>query len=104
MLFLFILIFHFPTHYLLSYLLGYNSLTGSIPSELGDLTSLTAILLREYFMICVASVYDLFSLLYFSKFSCNVSGTNSLTGSLPSLLGNLKLLKTLIMSEWFMNI
>jgi hypothetical protein len=81
-------LFHVPS--------DYNQLSGSIPSELRELTSLTTLALRTW--IGFSCSYECHACSYF--LAVVPSAYNQLAGSIPSELGELTLLTELWLCTW----
>ena len=107
--FLIFLLLHYNVyHILLSNTLAFNQLTGSIPSEIGLLTSLKVIYLGKWLnqLLCCCLLW--FFILVFSPCHFNVYhvllsntlGGNDLTGSIPSEIEFLTSLETIYIGKW----
>jgi hypothetical protein len=90
-----------PSHSFLSCCcLGSNSLFGTIPTELGDLSALNELGLGE-FLSSFPRAYSLLSLPPSHSFlSCCCLDSNSLTGTIPTELGDLLALNFLNLGEF----
>ena len=77
--------------------LDFNDLTGSIPHELGSLTSLTELSLR-FNGLTGPIPPELGSLTSLTKLNLSQSTSNGLTGPIPAELGNLTSLTELVLS------
>ena len=78
--------------------LSTNDLTGSIPSELGNLSNLTYLYVSLLPHICSLSFVVLFLVFLNHNFNNRQLSTNDLTGSIPSELGMLSNLANLYVS------
>jgi hypothetical protein len=77
---------------------GTNELEGTIPSELGELTSLTELWLRT--CICLSCWHECHACSHFPPCHSIWTGDNQLTGSIPSELGGLTSLAQVFIGTW----
>ena len=77
---------------------GSNKITGSIPRQMGELTSLNSLVFGKRPAACVTPLftYSFRSNLFLSFFE---TADNRLTGTIPSMTGNLKTVQFVEFSE-----
>jgi hypothetical protein len=89
-------------YHIISFLLtDDNSLTGTIPSQIGLMKVLHGLNLREYILFLLTlQYYKILTRYHFISFL--LTDDNSVTGTIPSQIGLMKGLKTLNLSEYIL--
>ena len=86
------------------FIVAENNLQGTIPNHIGNMTSIEALFIREYFIISNDFVFRVILTLRFFSFLFFSPEQNNLGGSIPNQIGSLHSLKKLNLGTLMMKI